>query len=105
MSFPNKSPQFSCSVYTLAGGSGEPLHFVPAVGVVEEGDVLVASGPAARRVGPLLSGGRLREHSAEQQVVEREVVVGAGAGTRPAAVLEQDRLVRVVAQPQVSNLQ
>lgn len=73
--------------------------------VVEEGHVLVVRGPAARRVVPRLLAGGVREHPAEQQVGEGEVVVGATAGTRAAAVFEEDRLVGVVAQPEVSDLQ
>lgn len=65
----------------------------------------MVGGPAAGRPGPQLLGRRVGEHPAEQQVVEREIVVGANSGTRPAAVLEQDGLVRVVAQAEVADLQ
>lgn len=40
-----------------------------------------------------------------QQLGQSEVVVGRDAGARPAAVLEQDRLIGVVAQTEISNLQ
>lgn len=66
---------------------------MPAVRVIEEGHVFVVGGPAAGRVGPQLPRCRLREHPAQQQVGEGEVVVGADAWTRPAAVLEEDGLV------------
>ena len=94
-----------CLAHTAAAGGWQLLHLVPAVRVIEEGHVFVVGGPAAGRVGPQLPRCRLREHPAQQQVGEGEVVVGADAWTRPAAVLEEDGLVWVVAQPQVSNLQ
>lgn len=50
-------------------------------------------GPAAGRVVPLLPGCRVSEQAAEQQVGERQVVVGEDAGTSPAAVLEKDALI------------
>lgn len=71
------------------------------MGVVQKGHVLVVAGPAAGRVVPQLPG----QHPAVQQVGQGQVVVGGDAGARPAAVLEQDRLVGVVAQTQVSDLQ
>lgn len=61
----------------------------------------MVAGPAAGRVVPQLPG----QHPTVQQVGQGQVVVGGDAGARPAAVLEQDRLVGVVAQTQVSDLQ
>lgn len=58
-------------------------------------------GPAAGRVLPGLPG----QHPAVQQVGQGQVVVGGDAGARPTTVLEQDRLIGVVAQTQLSNLQ
>lgn len=101
---PVLSPPHS-SAHTAAARRRQLLHLVPAVGVIQEGHVLVVGGSAAGRLVPHLPGRRAREQAAEQQVVEGEVVVGAGVGATPAAVLEQDAFVRVVAQPQVSNLQ
>lgn len=91
--------------HTVASRRRQLLHFVPAVRVIQEGHVLVVGGPAAGGVVPQLSGRRVKQNPAEQQVGEGEVVVGADAGTRPATVLEEDGLVRVVAEPEVSNLQ
>lgn len=89
-----------------AAASGRQLlHLVPAVRVIQKGHVLVVGGPAAGRVVPQLPGRQRREHAAVQQVGQGEVVVGGEAGARPAAVLEQDGLIGVVAQAQISNLQ
>lgn len=78
---------------------------MPAVGVVQEGQVFMVGGPAAGCVVPQLPGCRMGQQSAQQQLGEGEVVVGADAGAHPTAVPEEDGLVRVVAQAQVSNLQ
>lgn len=95
---PAASPQ---SAHAAAAGGRQLLHLVPAVGVVQKGHVLVVAGPAAGRVVPQLPG----QHPPVHQVGQGQVVVGGDAGARPAAVLEQDRLVGVVAQTQVSDLQ
>lgn len=73
--------------------------------VIEEGHVLVVGGPAAGHVVPQLLGRRVGENPTDEQVSEGEVVVGEDAGTRPTAVLEEDGLVRVIAQPEVPDLQ
>lgn len=95
----------SCLAHAAAAHSRQLFHLVPAVRVVEEGHVLVVGGPAAGCVVPQLPGCRLREHTAQQQVGKGEVVVGADAGTCTTTVLEEDGLVWVVAQPEISNLQ
>lgn len=53
----------------------------------------MVGGPATGSVVPHLPGRRVGQPPAEQQVGEGEVVVGEDAGTRPAAVLEEDGLV------------
>lgn len=75
---------------------------MPAVGVVQEGHVLVARGAAAWRVLPGLGGG---QRAAQTQIGEGEVVVGRHTWARATAVLKQHHFIRVVAQAQVSNLQ
>lgn len=95
----------SCLAHAAAAHGRQLFHLVPAVRVVEEGHVLVVGGPAAGCVVPQLPGCRLREHTAQQQVGKGEVVVGADAGTCATTVLEEDGLVWVVAQPEISNLQ
>lgn len=70
---------------------------MPAVRIIQEGHVLVMGGPAAGCTVPQLSGCRVGQHSTELQTGERQVMVGAGVGARPAAVLKQDSLVWVVA--------
>lgn len=86
--------------HAAAASGRQLLHLVPAVRVVQKGHVFVVAGSAAGRVVP-----QLREHGAVQQVGQGEVVVGGDAGAPPAAVLEEDRLVGVVAQTEISNLQ
>lgn len=90
------------SADTGAGGGRELLDLVPAVSVVQESYVLVARGAAAWRVVPGLGG---RQSAAQAQVGEGEVVVGRHTGARTAAVLEQHRFIRVVAEAKVSYLQ
>lgn len=95
----------SCLAHAAAAHGRQLFHLVPAVRVVEEGHVLVVGGPAAGCVVPQLPGCQLREHAAQQQVGKGEVVVGADARTCATTVLEEDGLVWVVAQPEISNLQ
>lgn len=65
----------------------------------------MVGGPAARHLVPQITGRQLREHAAVQQVGQSEVVVGGDPGARPTAVLEQDNLIGVVTQTEISNLQ
>lgn len=65
----------------------------------------MVGGPAAGCVVPQLSWCWEGEYPTEQQVSEGEVMVGANPGTRSAAVLEEDSLIRVITQPEVSNLE
>ena len=73
--------------------------------IVQEGQVFVVGRSAAGGAVPQLPQGRGRQCPLEEQVGEGQVVVGARVGTRAAAVLEEDGLVRVVAQAEVSDLQ
>lgn len=75
---------------------------MPAVGVVEEGHVLVARRAAARRVVPGLGGG---QGAAQAQIGEGELVVRGHTRARTAAVLKQHHFVRVIAKAKVSHLQ
>lgn len=75
---------------------------MPAVGVVEEGHVLVARRAAARRVVPGLGGG---QGAAQAQLGEGELVVGGHTRARATAVLKQHHFVRVVAEAEVPYLQ
>lgn len=103
---PTLSPSStSCLAHAAAAHGRQLFHLVPAVRVVEEGHVLVVGGPAAGCVVPQLPGCQLREHAAQQQVGKGEVVVGADTRTCATTVLEEDGLVWVVAQPEISNLQ
>lgn len=98
-------PWFSSLPHTAAACGWQFLHLMPAVWVIQEGHVFVVGGPAARHLVPQITGCQLREHAAVQQVGQSEVVVGGDPGARPTAVLEQDNLIGVVTQTEISNLQ
>lgn len=53
----------------------------------------MVGGPAAGRAVPQLPGFWIGENATKQQVGDGEVMVGGDAGTRPAAVLEEDSLI------------
>lgn len=90
------------SVDAGAGRGGELLDLVPAVGVVEEGHVLVARRAAAWHVVPGLGGG---QSAAQAQIGEGQLVVGEHTRARTTAVFKQHHFIRVVAEAKVSHLQ
>lgn len=61
--------------------------------VIQKSHVFVVGGPATGRVVPQLPRRGLRKHTAQQQVGEGKVVVGADVGACPTAVLEEDGFV------------
>lgn len=92
----------SSSADAGAGRGGELLDLVPAVGVVEEGHVLMARWAAAWRVVPGLGGG---QSATQAQIGEGQLVVGGHTRARTTAVLKQYHFIRVVAEAKVSHLQ
>lgn len=85
-----------------ARGRRELLDLVPAVGVVQEGHVLVVRRTAAWRGVPGLGGG---QSAAQAQVGEGEFVVRGHTWARAAAVLKQHHFIRVVPEAKVAHLQ
>lgn len=64
----------------------------------------MVGGPAAWSLLPHLST-LLGQRPPQEQVGQGQIMVGADTGTVSAAVLEEDGLVRVVAQTQLSYLE
>lgn len=64
----------------------------------------MVGGPAAWSILPQLST-LLGQRPPQEQVGQGQIMVGADTGTVSAAVLEEDGLVRVVAQTQLSYLE
>lgn len=75
---------------------------MPAVGIVEEGHVLVVCWAAAWRVVPGLGGG---QSAAQAQIGEGQLMVGEHTRTHATAVLKQHHFIRVIAKAKVSHLQ